>query len=275
MIQSSNEIKGARSVVMNAEVCDIQDTTSHLRQISLKHELLKEVGFLAPGAHFKLFIPLNKAAQAILPDVSTGRPFWADKKNKPHVRTYTVRNIDRISGILDVEFVLHGDGSPASGWALNASIGDYLGIGIKKSGRVHDHADWFLFAGDETATPAIATMLEALPTAATGIAFLETDGILDQFKINTKSSVEIRWLSRNGKHPEESDLLLNAVKNMILPDPLLQSRYVWIAGEDNMVRSIRKYAAEQMTLGREELHATVYWKAGLSEDAYQKMRRAE
>jgi NADPH-dependent ferric siderophore reductase len=260
---------------MNAVVCAIQDTAPHLRRISLKHELLKEVGLLAPGTHFKVFISPNKATQAVLPDMSAGRPFWPDEKTKPYIRTYTVRSIDRITGILDVEFVLHGDNGPASTWAGKAAIGDHLGIGIKRSGKIHDPADWYLFAGDETAIPAIAAILETLPAETTGLALLEVKSKADTFSIKTESAVDIRWLIRNEMPPEQSELLLHAVKNLVLPNPALKSRYALIAGEDNMVRAMRKYAGEQLGLNREELHATVYWKAGLTEDDYHQIRVRE
>lgn len=272
---TSNETKTAKSISINARVCTMQDTAPHLRRISLKHELLKEVGTIAPGIHFKIFIPSIKGAQAVLPDLSAGRPFWPDEKTKPAVRTYTVRSIDRVNGILDVEFVLHGDNGPASAWAGSASVGDYLGIAIKKSGKIYDPSDWYLFAGDETAIPAIAAMLEAMPAGKTGVAFLEVAHDSDRFQIKTNSNIEIRWLIRNGQPPEQSELILNAVKDLILPDPALQSRYAWIAGEDNMVRTMRKYAGEKLGLNREELHATVYWKSGLSEDNYQRIRTRE
>ncbi len=269
---TSNEIKAPASIAVNATVCAIQDTAPHLRRISLQHDLLKEVGPLAAGAHFKVFIPRIKGTQAVLPDLSAGRPFWPDEKNKPYIRTYTVRNIDRESGILDVEFVLHGDGGPASAWAGKASIGDYLGIGIKRTGKIHDRLDWYLFAGDETAIPAITAMLDFLPAEATGFAFLEVANHADKFQVHSDSTVEIRWLIRDEIPAEKSELLLNAVKDVIPPDPASKSRYAWIAGEENMVRSIRRFAAGELGLNREELHATVYWKAGLSEDDYHHTR---
>ncbi|MGY0035087.1 siderophore-interacting protein [Pedobacter sp. NJ-S-72] len=97
-------------------------------------------------------------------------------------------------------------------------------------------------------------------------------GSAETFQIKTESAVEIRWLIRNGKPAEQSDLILNAVKEVTLPDVLFKSRFVWIAGEEKMVRAMRKYASEQLELNREELRATVYWTAGLSEDDYQQIR---
>ncbi|SIQ01300.1 NADPH-dependent ferric siderophore reductase, contains FAD-binding and SIP domains [Mucilaginibacter lappiensis] len=260
---------------MNTVVCGIQETAPHLRRISLKHELLKQIGPLAPGGHFKVFIPSTKDGQAFLPDMSSGRAVWPNEKIKPHIRTYTVRSLDRITGILDVEFVLHGDIGPGSAWAGNASIGDSLGIGIKLSGKIREPSDWYLFAGDETALPAISAMLENLPAETTGLALLEVERETDTFYINTKGAIDICWLFRNGVPPEQSDLILYSVKNLVLPESALKSRYAWIAGEENMVRIMRKYAIEQLGLNREELHATVYWKAGFSEDDYHQIRRAQ
>jgi len=262
----SNEIKKPGSIYMNAMVCAIQDSTPHLRRISLKHELLRDIGTLAPGAHFKVFIPSAHSGQAALPELLSGRPVWPDEKTKPYIRTYTIRNIDQLTGILDVEFVLHGDSGPASAWAEKVSIGNHVGIGLKKSGKVHEQTDWCLFAGDETAIPAITAMLEVLPVTTTGLALLEVAGEADIFQIRTESAVEIRWLIRNGIPPEQSELIINAIKKVVLPDALLKSRRVWIAGEENMVRAMRKCASEQLGLSREELRATVYWTAGLSED---------
>lgn len=260
---------------MNALVCAVQDITPHLRRVRVQHELLKEIGPLAEGAHFKIFIPPAGVKQAVLPDMSGGRPFWADENTKPYVRTYTIRNIDRIEGILDVEFVLHGDNGPASTWAGHVSMGDYLGIGIKTSGKKHHLADWYLFAGDETAIPAITAMLETLPEDTMGFALLEVESDADIFPVRTDSAVEICWLVRNGIASEYSDLIFNAVKGLELPDAALKSRYVWIAGEENMVRAMRKYASEQLGLSREEFHATVYWRAGFGEDDLQRTRKPD
>jgi NADPH-dependent ferric siderophore reductase len=257
---------------VNARVCNIKDITSHLRRISVQQQLLKEIGSLAPGAHFKVLIPAIKGEQAILPDLSSGRPYWADQNNKPVIRTYTVRNLDRVNGILDVEFVLHGDIGSASAWAAEASINDHLGLGIKKPAKMHQWADWYLFAGDETATPAIAALLESLPPETKGMAFLEADSPSEIFTINTKSTVEVHWLTREGKLPEHSGKLVNAIKDVVVPDAAHYSKYAWIAGEHGIVKAMKKYISEQLGFDREELHTTVYWTAGLSEDESRQFR---
>ena len=271
----SDELKTTGSIAVHAKVCAIKDITPHLRRISLRHEILQDVGPLAAGAHLKVFISRTKGTPAVLPELSAGRPYWSDEKNKPYVRTYTVRRLDRVNGILDIEFVLHGDNGLASAWAATASVGDDLGIGIKRMGKVHNPSDWYLLAGDETAIPAISAMLESLPIETTGIAFLEVKSSKDEFTLKNNSSIEICWLFRNGEPPEKSQLLPNAVKGLLLPNALVKSRYAWIAGEENMVRALRKIAGEQLGLKREELHATVYWKAGLSEDDYHLIRTRE
>jgi NADPH-dependent ferric siderophore reductase len=262
---TTNDINKQKSVCMNAVVSAVQDITPHLRRISLKHELLKGIGPLPPGVHFKIYIPLNKGEAAVLPDMSSGRAYWPDERTKPIIRTYTIRSIDRVAGILAVEFVLHGDNGPASAWAANASLGDTLGIGVKISGKINETSEWYLFAGDETALPAISAMLEALPPEATGVALLEVENETDTFTIDTDGAIEICWLIRNGTPPERSKLLFNAVKSTAFPKPGCKSRFIWIAGEGNMVKATRKYLAEHLHLSPDEFRATVYWNAGRNE----------
>jgi NADPH-dependent ferric siderophore reductase len=260
-----NEIYSPKSICMNAVVFDVRDITPHLRRISLKHELLKQIGPLAAGVHFKIFIPLGKSEATVLPDMSSGRPNWPDEKTKPYIRTYTIRSIDRLAGTLSVEFVLHGDNGPASAWANNALIGETLGIAVKTSGKIHESSNWCLFAGDETALPAISAMLEDLPPETTGIALLEVENETNTFSIHTNSAVQICWLIRNGTPPERSELLLNAVKSITFPKLGSKSPFIWIAGEGSMVKAMRKYLAEDLHMSRDEFRATVYWNVGFRE----------
>lgn len=157
-----------------------------------------------------------------------------DPAVRGHMRTYTVRNT-RADGVhasqncpeIDVDFVIHldaeGNGGPASNWAAEARIGDQLTLigpnesadsygGIEWSppaiepgeaaryvDELHPHSRRVLFAGDETAVPAISSILEALPAGYTGNAYLEVPAAEDFIDVDTASGVEITWIARNGR----------------------------------------------------------------------------
>ncbi|MCW3465772.1 siderophore-interacting protein [Chitinophaga nivalis] len=263
-------IQAAQNFYAHAAVTAIKDVSPHLRRFTFKAYGLKAVHFCRPGNHIKIFIPQPGSAEIALPDVSSGRPNWPDPTQKPVMRTYTLRKIDPGKEELDIEFALHDDNNGAAcAWAMLAKPGDLLGIGMK-AGKTLREADWYFMGGDETAIPAIAAMLESLPATATGMAYLEVDTPADTFEIITRSAVQIRWLYRNGTRPEASRLLLQALQSAPLPAAAVSTRYVWVSAEAEVVKAVKQYAKNELLLQREELHATVYWKAGESEDEYQR-----
>lgn len=89
-----------------------------------------------------------------------------DDAGEPVTRTYTIRSVDEQARTLSIDFVVHGDSGLAGPWAA-AAPGDTLVLGGSGGGYAPDAtADWRLFAGDESALPAIAAALEALPATA-------------------------------------------------------------------------------------------------------------
>ena len=93
------------------------------------------------------------------------------------VRTYTVRELDVATGTLAIDFVVHPGTGVASTWALAASPGDVLEVRGPGGAYAPDpEADWHLLVGDESALPAVAAALEALPATAVAKVVLEVDG---------------------------------------------------------------------------------------------------
>ena len=94
---------------------------------------------------------------------------WAIRESMPreqwpHTRTYTVRWVDEAAGELAIDFVIHGDEGLAGPWAASAQPGDTLVFTGPGGGFNPDPAaDWYLFAGDESALPAIGAAIESLP----------------------------------------------------------------------------------------------------------------
>lgn len=134
-------------------------------------------------------------------------------EERPPLRTYTVR---RISGngdrrLVEVDFVLHGDGGPASRWVRQAATGDRMALfgPDATSGGPWGGVAWnppagssrFVLAGDETAAPAIAAVLESLPDGTDARAFIEIPSAEDELEIALPAGVELTWLPRvDGVH---------------------------------------------------------------------------
>src|ERR1700753_4339543 len=92
---------------------------------------------------------------------------------EPVTRTYTLRRADPQLQRVTVDFVVHGDAGIAAPWAARAEPGDTVVMsGAGGAYRPDPEVDWHLFAGDESALPAICSGLEALPAGGRGLGYL-------------------------------------------------------------------------------------------------------
>ena len=83
------------------------------------------------------------------------------------MRTYTALLPDVETGTLDIDFVVHGDEGVAGPWAATRRDRRLLlANGPGGAYRPDPNADWHLLVGDESAVPAIAAALDALPDDA-------------------------------------------------------------------------------------------------------------
>ena len=127
-----------------------------------------------PDRRIKMFFPVPGQDRPAVPRATSGGPVWPAGEPRPVIRTYTVRRFDAGVGELDVDFVLHEGHGPAAAWAREASPGSWVGVS-EPGGRYEPDpaADYHVVIGDETALPAVATVLDALPAGVPAIAFLE------------------------------------------------------------------------------------------------------
>lgn len=83
----------------------------------------------------------------------------------------------------------------ASAWAINAQIGDCLGVMMRDAKtELYTKADHYLLVGDATAIPVISAILEDLPRSATVCCVLEVYGTDDIQRIETDAMVDFHWL---------------------------------------------------------------------------------
>jgi NADPH-dependent ferric siderophore reductase len=185
----------------------------------------------------------------------------------PYTRTYTVRWVDEAARELAIDFVIHGDEGLAGPWAASAAPGDSIIFTGPGGGYNPDpDADWHLFAGDEAALPAIAAAIEALPSEALGIAYVEIDSEEDIQAMAAPVGVEINWLLRRGVPAGSSELLIDAVRNGEWLDGRVQ---VFAHGERGYMKALRDVFFVQRGLNRSQVSLSGYWAAGRVEDDFQ------
>lgn len=201
-------------------------------------------------------------------------------QHRPVVRTYTVRHTDPARREITVDFVVHGEHGVAGPWAASATPGQRLFVMGPSGAYAPDPAaDWHLFAGDESALPAISAALEALPDNAIGKAFIEVAGPEDEIELKAPAGVDVAWIYRGGRAdlvPEGSAgdhaPLVAAVKEA----PWLPGQVqVFIHGEAQAVmHNLRPYIRKER--GVEAKWASSisgYWRRGRTEETFRQWKR--
>jgi len=207
-----------------------------------------------PDRRIRMFFPVPGQERPAVPRASTGGPVWPVGEPRPTMRTYTVRRFDPAAGELDVDFVLHAGNGPAAGWARDARPGAWVGVS-EPGGRYEPDpaADFHVVIGDETALPAVTTVLAALGDAR-ALAFLEVADPGEQQDL--PGPAQITWVHRNGRPAGEP--LAAAVRAAALPPGRGQG---WLAGESGCVKDLRRHLLDDRGLDRRHVYATAYWRA--------------
>lgn len=179
---------------------------------------------------------------------------------RPWLRSYTVRAHHPESAEIDIDFVLHDHAGPATDWARNAKSGDTLGrYGPSKVyHRPLGKADWYLFAGDEAATPAIATLLAALPAGTKALTYVEARDATEEQPIG-----DVHWVHRGDTAPGRGTDLLDAVRAADFPPG---TGYAWLGGEAGAVRALRRHLVDERGFDKRAIDFTGYWRLALTQD---------
>ncbi len=217
--------------------------------------------FETGGLHVRLLIPPPGRAP-VWPKVGPdSRVIWPEGEDELARRVYTIRAIDHVRRELTIDVVLHDD-SPGSVWARNARTGDRVGLLGPGGGDVVP-ADWYLLCGDETALPAIARIAASLPAAARAAIVIEVADRTEEQQISSKAALEITWLHRNGLSAGSTDLLLDAVRAIALPEG--GEPFVFAGCEQAAARAIRKHLRAERKLPKERHLVAAYWRRGHSD----------
>ncbi|EUB99228.1 Siderophore-interacting protein [Rhizobium sp. CF080] len=192
-----------------------------------------------------------------------GHVVWPDDAKIP-TRVYTIRHIDLERQEIAIDFALHDNPGPATRWAMNARRDDLVGM-LGPAGNGPKEANFYVLAGDETALPGIARILEALPSNSTGHAFIEVGSHADELALLHPAGMSIRWLHRNGATAGTTALLETAVKTVSWPQDL-QGALFWGGCEHKAFSSIYRHLRREIGLDRDRLVFYSHWHRSLSEE---------
>ncbi|MET3986106.1 siderophore-interacting protein [Streptomyces sp. PvR034] len=225
-----------------------------------------------------LFLPQPHQEHTTLPSTDEDTWFGAWRampdEERPVMRSYTVREQRRTPrGVdeVDIDFVLHGDSSPASSWAGRAVSGRRImaigpAVAENKSVRFQPPAgtDAILMYADETALPAASAILERLPAGTPVKAWFEVPHEDDRLAPASPADVDITWIVRADQGPGRTDQVLEVLRAAELPDA--RAPYAWIAGESGTIRAVRRHVVQERSVDRRAVRFTGYWRLGRSEE---------
>ncbi|MCG8709099.1 siderophore-interacting protein [Brenneria sp. 4F2] len=253
----------------------------------------------APDQRIKMLFPAEDGTLPSLP--AEGQWYQMilslPKAQRPVIRTYTLRHVDRERHEVTVEFVRHGTYGPASAWAINAQPGDGIQIVAPNAAYKENSGgyEWSPPAGvrnaliiaDETALPAARGILELIAGQENQPrvqAFFEVPDAGDCLDLSAFSFAEVTWLARKPVGAMHGERLMQAITRHIkLPEKhyhqalreeaegeLLWDRattgnlefYGWVAAESTVVKRLRRYLIGERGVHREAINFMAYWSKG-------------
>jgi NADPH-dependent ferric siderophore reductase len=300
-------VSDAPSRFFRARVTAITDVTPSFRRFTFGGEDLAEYGDPGLDQRIKIVFPTRALGLDAMP---TGDDWYARWRELPEeqqlpFRTYTTRYVRNHVSEVDVDMVSHEVIGPASDWIARAQVGDEVlifaptvahtgvsfGIDFVPPARV----DSILLAGDETAAPAIAAILEQLPRDARGVVALEVPHADDAAYLPRHPGFEYRIGARGdgerhahlvesvtdaaaslapagaGSDVEEVDIdagILWEVPRTAKGGAALKSArlYAWLAGEASAIKALRRHLVSERGVDRRAVAFMGYWRLGRAEN---------
>ncbi len=254
-------------------VAAIEDLSPHLRKVTFVAPRLADVVPAGPDQRIKVLLTPPDGGDLVLPQGPEWYAEWcampADERFV--MRTYTIRALRPEVAELDIEFVLHGVNGPASAWVSSVELGDTVGLIVpfevdttSTRGLLQSGVDYVppatslrrVLVADETALPALASILEQLPATVHATVFVQVPDLRDIRPLPTPGTADITWIAPVEGAPKS---LPEALKAAELPYDV---DYAWVAGESGMIKTVRRHLVNTVGLPKTAISFQGYWKRG-------------
>ena len=240
-----------------ASVCAKIVLTPGMLRITLGGPGLADFASTGVGDEYlRLFFPNSETGRIHLPHIDdNGRWTYPDGQKAVSYATYTVREFRAEPIEIDIDFVVH-DGGMASDWARSCVAGDSVTLNNPR-GLYAPPNDivWQLLVADATGLPALSRLLEQTPGHVQTRAFIEVADKTHEQSLPYHPHASVTWLHGSGNGVAASRMG-EVVRALPLP---ATPGYVWVAGEQRVVRSLRRYVRHELRLPAERYELIGYW----------------
>lgn len=253
---------------MHGEVISTERLSSHLVRVVLGGPGLDgftptgdadqyvNCSFLPDDAPYS--VPFDDAAVRDLP-----------REQRPFPRRITVRAWDAERGELTLDIASHGDVGYAGRWAGHAQPGDRLQFRGPAGGySPHPDADAYLFVGDESALPALATCAEAVPAGKPVVVVVEVEDAAGEVPLTSPGELQVHWVHRAGRAGLD-DLLAGAVAALPRPSGVVSA---FVHGEAAETRAVRRVLLGERIVDPDRLSCSPYWRRGMDDEAWRSVK---
>ena len=291
-----------------APVAAVTDLTPSFRRFTFRDEALGAYGDPGFDQRVKIMYPTPTASLEAMPTDADWYDRWPamPEETRPVMRTYTTRAVRSSAGEVDIDMVAHDVMGPASAWIADAKAGDevlilaptteHTGVSYGIDFVPPARTDAILLAGDETAAPAIARILEQLPADARGVVVLELPHPSDVAYVPSHPGFELIIEARGGEDRRHEHLIsaVADVARRLAPGGIgaeveeidvdhdilwevprtakggaaLKSAplYAWLAGEASAIKALRRHLVSEVGVDRRAVAFMGYWRLGRSEN---------
>ncbi|SMD10628.1 NADPH-dependent ferric siderophore reductase, contains FAD-binding and SIP domains [Fulvimarina manganoxydans] len=211
------------------------------------------------GLHVKFLLPPKQDRAPCWPKTrANGLPVWPEGEDALAIRYYTIRNLRRSQGEIDIDVVIH-PGGRVSDWAMRADPGDLAGMLGPGGGGIPGDASHLLIAGDMTAMPAIARILETIGSDRDGTALLQLPEGADPSDYLAPGRFDVETVASAAGPTGLIDRLTQKLRRGDVDQ-------AWYGGEKQIAQDARRLFKASGLKGSRQL-SVAYWQNGRPLDA--------
>lgn len=299
MATSPRRLPPASRTHLNCVLVGRRRLSDSFVRITLEGESLRNFELAGADQWFRLFLP--KPGQDIPAVMNTDTTLSAaqfiltPRARRPLMRSYTVTSFDHQAVRLEFDILCDGSHSGVgTQWAENANIGSTAIV--LDEGRLYNppqDSRWQILIGDSSAIPALGGIVKNTdPAVTTHVVILGDQGTQSHPMMShwtddphTERGPKVSCVSLQGRsYPadhtapnprtvpygsaEFTTSITTAIRAAIEPELDLDTPgYVYIAGEQSMVKSVRRLCVNDLNIPKSRITFTGYWRADKSADA--------